>query len=211
MRKFTLACGILAPLVYAATVIYGGAITPGYSHVAEAISSLVQAGAPLRWKIDPGFVVYNFLLLVFAIGLVREFTAARRPGTLVGSALALIVVPVLSLLMYFFPQDPVGSTPTVAGGIHLALALGTAVMTMLTMVLTGAGARRYPPIQHLRWFAFANALFVFVTGGLSTAGMTLKWPFFGIIERMTIGGFELWVLVLALSLSVLPKSRPVSI
>ncbi|HYF79703.1 MAG TPA: DUF998 domain-containing protein [Symbiobacteriaceae bacterium] len=211
MRKLTLACGILAPLVYVTTVIYGGAITPGYSHIAHAISSLVEAGAPLRWKIDPGFIVYNVLLLAFALGLLREFAAARRPGTLVGAALALTVVPILSLLMYFFPQDPIGSTPTVAGGVHIALALGTAVLTIVTMLLTGAGARRYPPLQHLRRFAVANAAFVFVTGGMSTAGMVMQSPIFGIFERMTIGGFELWVLVLALSLSVSPKTRPVSI
>ncbi|MDF2626968.1 MAG: hypothetical protein K0R39_799 [Symbiobacteriaceae bacterium] len=200
MRKLYLTCGILAPIAYVVTVIYGAAITPGYSHVAHAISSLVEAGAPLRWKIDPGFILYNCLLLAFAAGLLREVTAARRPGTLVGAALALTVVPILSLLMYFFPQDPIGSAPTTAGTVHLILALGTAVLTILTMLLTGAGARRYLPLQHLRRFAVWNALFVFITGGMSTAGMALKSPYFGIFERMTIGGFELWVLVLALSL-----------
>lgn len=211
MRKLYLVCGILAPLVYVTTVVYGAAITPGYSHAAHAISSLVQAGAPLRWKIDPGFLIYNVLLLGFAAGLLRHFISARQPRTLVGSAVALTVVPVLSLLMYFFPQDPVGSTPTTAGTVHLILALGTALLTILTMLLTGAGARRCPPLQHLRWFAFADAIFVLITGGLSTMGMALEWPIFGIIERLTIGGFELWVLVLARSLTPIDTRRTAAV
>ncbi len=41
-------CGILAPLLYTFTVILGGVITPNYSHVANAISELIESGAPYK-------------------------------------------------------------------------------------------------------------------------------------------------------------------
>jgi hypothetical membrane protein len=48
MKKFFMLSGVLAPIIYVATVILGGLLRPGYSHVAEAISELVATGAPNR-------------------------------------------------------------------------------------------------------------------------------------------------------------------
>ena len=78
MRRSLLAAGIVSPLVYLGAVVLGGAVTPGYSHVSEHASNLVRSGAPHKGVLDPLFVVYNILTLVFAAGL---FTVAGdRPA-----------------------------------------------------------------------------------------------------------------------------------
>ena len=46
-RKYLLACGMLAALIYLGTVILGGLLRPGYSHVAHAISELIAGEAEL--------------------------------------------------------------------------------------------------------------------------------------------------------------------
>ena len=60
-RKYLLVCGVVAPLVYIGTVILGGLLRPGYSHVAQAISELMAAGAPNKLLLDTLFTLYDIL------------------------------------------------------------------------------------------------------------------------------------------------------
>ena len=53
MKKYLLYGGIVAPVLYVVTIIVGGLIRPGYSHIANAISELTAAGAPNKALLDP--------------------------------------------------------------------------------------------------------------------------------------------------------------
>ena len=74
--------------------VLGGAITPGYSHVSEHVSSLVRSGAPHKSVLDPLFVACNVLTLAFAVdgaaGTVavhsREAGLLERIADVAGSA-----------------------------------------------------------------------------------------------------------------------------
>ncbi|HWI60247.1 MAG TPA: DUF998 domain-containing protein [Symbiobacteriaceae bacterium] len=199
MKKLLLICGILAPLTYLTTVLYGAAITPGYSHVAHAISELVMDGAPLRWKIDPGFIIYNLFLLLAGVGLVWEWRGAGKHG-LAPVGWMLMATALLSDLMYFFPQDPRTATPTFAGTMHLVLAGMTALLTIVMQVVGGIRFRRIAGLESLSLYSFVSAAWVLVTGGLSVTAVTTGSPYLGLVERCTIGGFEVWVLVFATAL-----------
>ena len=71
-----------------------GAVTPGYGHVSEHVSSLVRSGASHKGVLDPLFVVCNLLALAFpvdrAAGAVavhsREAELLERIADVTGSA-----------------------------------------------------------------------------------------------------------------------------
>ncbi len=65
--------GALAPILYVMTVALGGAIRPGYSHIAQAVSELIETGAPNKALLDALFIIYNlprfvYLSLVLSLG-----------------------------------------------------------------------------------------------------------------------------------------------
>ncbi|HET6360534.1 MAG TPA: DUF998 domain-containing protein [Gemmatimonadota bacterium] len=65
-------CGILAPLLFAVSLLVFAAIRADYSHLTDAVSELGARGAPnaLAWNLV-GFVGVGLLITVFAWGLYR--------------------------------------------------------------------------------------------------------------------------------------------
>ncbi|MEO8669333.1 MAG: DUF998 domain-containing protein, partial [Bauldia sp.] len=121
--------GLAAPLLYAATVVVFGNLTPGYSHVANAISELNLPDAPSRRAVDGAFVLYNLLIILFALSLRRGFVErGARVSPL--APLLLFLTGLAGLAMTtLFPMDPVGSEATFGGEMHLILAGALSVGT----------------------------------------------------------------------------------
>src|SRR4051794_40781004 len=204
-RKYLLACGMLAALIYVGTVILGGLLRPDYSHVAHAISELIAAGAPNTALLNPLFTLYDLLLAAFGAGLLLMIKASpeergNRNGT--WGAFALIVAGMLGVLMnLFFPQDPGGPPVTVTGTVHVALAGVLSLGTMLAMLWSGLWLRHLPGLRAYWIYSLVSLAVVFASGGLGAAAIATSSPFLGLVERVTIGAFIQWVFVIALKLA----------
>src|SRR6476619_469496 len=74
VRQLLLVCGLLSSLLYLATDIVGGLRYDGYSFTSQAISELAAIGAPSKPFVDPLFLAYYVLALVFGIGILWEAT-----------------------------------------------------------------------------------------------------------------------------------------
>jgi len=200
-RSLLIGCGILAPLLYIGTTLFGAAIRPGYSHIAMAISELTASGAPHKEILDPLFALYNLLQILFGIGLfnlAQSGFGQKRTGK-IGAAI-LVMVGAAGLLMYFFPQEPGGTTVTLGGTLHIVLAGIMSFGTMGAIVLTGLWAKNEPGGQRFWIYSLISFGVVFLSGGLSAVLMANSAPFFGAVERVTIGAFEAWLLVTGLKL-----------
>jgi hypothetical protein len=215
-RKYLLACGMLAALIYVGTVILGGLLRPSYSHVAHAISELIAAGAPNTALLNPLFTLYDILLAAFGAGMLLTIKVSpEQNGTRSGvwGALALSVAGMLGVLMnLFFPQDPGGPPVTVTGRVHVVLAAVLSLGTMLAMLCTGLWLRHISGL-HAYWiYSLTSLLLVFVFGGLGAAAIATHSPYLGLVERVTIGGFLQWVFVIALKLAIVATAmeRPVA-
>ena len=198
LDTLAIAAGVLAPLLYAATVILGAALTPGYSHVANAISELIASGAAAKPLLDPLFAVYNLLLIAFALGLRPAF---RRLGVHLFwlSPWCLALVALAGLAMWPFPQDPIG-TVTGGGIVHLILAGVQSLGTILAILFMAESLRR----QAWRRFAvycYATTAAILVSGVATAISVANAAPAFGLIERVTIGLFLQWMLVTAVTLA----------
>lgn len=201
--KALILCGGLASIIYAVTVVLGGILRPGYSHISQFISELIATGAPNKPILDPLFALYNLLTIVFGVGLVMTVRAAsemRRKiiGTL--GALILVAEGVFGFVTVFFPQDPVGTAITSTGTMHIVLAGLSSLTTMLSMLLMGFWFRTQPGLRSYGRYSFISVAVVFVFGGLAAVMGVNSSPIVGIMERITIGGFLQWLFIIALKL-----------
>ena len=199
MKKFLMLCGTIAAVIYAGTVILGAFIRPGYSHLADAISELVADGAPNRFLLSSLFLIYNLLLVAFGIGLfleVKDRSRDRRSG-FIGS-LALILVGLAGLSMELaFPQDPGGTPATFAGMMHLVMAGVASLGTMVAIMFLAFWFRNYSDLKHYVTYSWISVTIILISGGLSVAAMANYHRLFGLIERVTIGTFILWLVVIS--------------
>ena len=195
----TSALGLAAPVVYGFTVVLGGALSPGYSHLRDPISLLESVGAPNAPLMHVLFAAYNVLLFSFGVGWRSGQSRSSRLAKL--AAILLSMIGLLGLVMYFFPQDAIGTNVTPAGAVHIAIAGAMSLITMLAIFFRGLAEWRDPRQRKAAAYSFSSVLLVFVTGGLAAMSIAGHWAYGGLLERFTIGGFLLWVFVEALLLA----------
>jgi hypothetical protein len=195
--------GVGAALVYGATVLVGGAITPGYSHVRDHVSTLIQAGAQKAPLLVPPFLVYNLLTLAMGLALVvmarRSALRHRRLGVL--SGWALVVEGLVGALTLAFPQDPIGSPVTTAGATHIALAAASSLLTMVAVGLGGAWLLTAGALRPAAWYSLVTLAVIFGFGVITAVATANLDPLMGLYERVTIFAFIQWLFVIGLVLA----------
>jgi hypothetical protein len=204
-RKILVSCGVVAPILYIITTIVGAALRPDdYSHIVNAISELLSNGAPNKAILDVVFNVYNALLLAFAIGAysaLKNFPRVSRVsmGVLIG-------IQILSFSWGFFPMDPLGAEATFAGTMHNILGGVVALATIIMPLLMGLGVRRLDDFNRYAVYSFISSAVIFISGltGVILAGQGIQ--LFGLFERITIGSYEIWILVTALKLLAIQRN-----
>lgn len=192
--------GVLAPLVYGGTVILGGGLTAGYSHVGNAISELIQAGAPHRETLERLFLIYNLLALLFASGLFRLF-ARETPILAIGSIL-LAVTAILGLVMKNFPMDPVGTPATALGTGHLILAGLMSLTTIGAVAGFAVGFRRLRAWAGWSTYSLVSVIAIAASGGVAAMAAAQGWDTMGLWERVTIGAMLQWMFAVGVRLSL---------
>ena len=205
VRNVLLACGILAPLLYAATDLLGGLRYEGYSFSSQAVSELMATGAPSEAFVDPLFLLFGVLVLLFGIRVVQEGAGRNRDLSVAGILLSIYAVLGFTgpTLFEMYPRG----TGESGGDLPHIVVTGIIVLCHLAAIAFGAFAfgRRF------RVYSFATLVTVVLFGALAgsygpemAAGEPT--PGFGIIERICIYASLLWVSVFAVMLG--RRSRP---
>jgi hypothetical protein len=200
LRDAFLACGVLSSLLYAAM----NALIPlgwnGFDHASRVVSELSAVGAPTRplWVVLGVF--YSLLVTMFGWGI-RVAAADNRRLRAAGTLLL-----VYGLLLNLWPFAPMHLREDLAAGasdwrdtMHIALAAATEVVYLAALALSAAALGRA-----FRLYSVATALVLFGFGlftfrdapGVAANRPT---PFVGVWERIDIGLFLLWVVVLAIA------------
>ena len=211
MKKILMLCGSFAAILYIGTVILGGLLRPGYSHLFEAISELVADGAPNRSFLSSLFLVYNTLLSIFGIGLflkVRDQSHGRISGSVGSLALTLLVGMAGILMELVFPQDPGGLPTTFAGTMHIVMASVASLGTMIALLMLGLWFRNTAKLKGYSTYSLVSVAVIFISGGLTTAAMANSYPLFGLLERITIGTFIVWLFITGLKMFQLEGEEP---
>jgi hypothetical protein len=190
-------CGMSAPLVFAFMTVLGGAMRPGYSHIADTVSELLSPGSPHRLLLAVLFTTYAVLIILFGIGMFL-FIRSSEQSTWIGSlgASMLAVAGLVSVaIATVFPQDPWGSTPSFAGEMHMMLTGAIGGLQTLSISLLGIWFHRGGISPGLAVFSFLTA------GGVTLSAvyflMMAGTPLMGFAERIPIFLGLMWTLLVA--------------
>jgi hypothetical protein len=199
--KFLSVCGILAPIVYVMALVIGNILDPTYSQIGKTVSELIQRGAPNRDLLNAIFVIYNLLLIPFAVGM---YYGLRTRATTTLISVALIVNSLLGVVWtLFLPLDVGGASTSLTGMLHLVV--GALVVPLIFAVELSFWRSAVKDERWNGYGRFSLGIFVLtlVFGFLTVAFVNSDYR--GLFERITTGSFLLWVEVLAIKLYSISK------
>ena len=199
MQKALLTCGILSSIWYIAINIFVPLMYDGYSTVSLTVSELSAIGAPTRilWVLLA--LPYPLLFALFGWGVLKT---SRENRSLIITAGLIIVY---SIFNFYWPPMHQREVIATGGGtltdtLHITWAMITLLLMMLIMGF-GASAlgKRFRIYTIATWAVFIG--FGILTW-LESPGIekNLSTPRIGVWERINIGAFMLWVIVLAIVL-----------
>ena len=196
-RIFSL-CGLISPLLFVFMTILGGALRPGYSHIADTVSELFSPGSPNKPLLDTLHTTTALLGVFFGVGvfmLVRENQSSDLIG-LIGAGMIITMGLVNLATATVFPQDAWGSTPTFPGEMHKILAGVLALLSILSTLLMGIWLTRSGLFPGFGTYSFITVGIIVITGGFAVT--KLGTPIMGITERITILVGLVWTFLLAM-------------
>lgn len=201
IKKLLLCCGVLSSLLYAAIVIVTPLYWPDYNSAAQTISELSAIGAPTRtlwiWLCLP----YTLLMIAFAYGVWR-FAGQNRPLRIAGALLL-----AYGALGFVWPFAPMHLRETLAAGkatfsdtLHIALGVVTELLFLLALGFAAAAFGKGFRLYSVGTFAALLIFGILTFMGAPGVGANQPTPLIGLWERINIGLFLLWVIVLAIAL-----------
>ena len=192
-------CGMLVPIAYIFMYVLGGALRPGYSHLADSVSELLSPGSPNKTLLDVINIGFALFYTLFGIG-VFQFVLRSEHNTLLGliGAGLVIMVGVASLGSAIFPQDAMGVPATLPGKLHLIFVFGFQIPgAILSTLLIGIWLKQTGIYPGFATYSFISAGVIVLSGVL--AGPTMDTPFMGLVERLSALAVHQWVFFFALT------------
>lgn len=194
-RTLLLVCGVLSSLLYVVTTVLGAALWDEYSATSQTISELFAIDAPSSAFVVALFLVHNVLLIAFAVGV---WATAGRKRTLRSTGVSLAGIGLVgSVATAFFPIHLRGAGQTSTDTMHAVL---TGVIVALILLAVGFAAGAFGMWFRFYSLATLGVLVVFgVLAGLEAPRLAANepTPWLGVFERVNIGAYLLWLLVLA--------------
>jgi hypothetical protein len=206
LRTILLSCGVLSSVLYIAADAYAWSRYPGYSPIAQAFSELLAEGAPSRsFLVTLAGAPYN--LLVAALGVGVWMSPGRRRASPITGALLLLYALISYLGGTVFQMDPRETEGSVRTMLHER---ATALMVLSMLLSMGVGAFLHGPL--FRFYSLGTLLTVIGFAGLTFLQVARlaanePTPWLGLIERVNIYAWMLWVAMLAISLWRAPLER----
>ena len=208
IQRALIYCGILSSLLYFAINIIVPLQWEGYSLASRVPSELSAIGAPTSklWAILA--TPYTFLMLAFGWGVMKAASGNRR------LRIAGMMLVAYGGLGFLWPFAPMHMRETLAAGggtfsdtLHIVLGAATVIIYLLALGFAAAALGR-----RFRVYSIVTFILVLVFGlltfkeapGLSRNEPT---PLIGIWERINIGLFLVWVVVLAIALLKKQKKK----
>lgn len=202
VRKLLLGCGVASSVLYAGLNVFVPMLWPEYSSVNQTVSELSAIDAPTRNVWFPFGLLYAVLVIAFGLGV-----NVSAVGSNLIRWLGILLIAYGTLCLYWPPMHLRGTITTVTDTLHLVWA-GLSVLLMVSSIILSAVIFK----GWFRWYAIVTVLVLAVFGILTSVQapavpLNQPTPFMGVWERINIGVYLLWIIVLAVMLY--PERKPV--
>jgi Protein of unknown function (DUF998) len=201
-RPLLLGCGIAFALLWIGMDIVASILYDGYSYADQTVSELSAIGAPTRPLWMAFGVVWNVLVIAFAIGVWQSAGSTRAlrvvAGLLIANAMIGMTVGPFSSMNQRSVLAAGGPTPS--DTLHLVVT-GIGVFTFLLEI--GFAASLFG--RWFRLYSIATIVAMLVFGAITSfyapqVQANEPTPWVGIYERINAYGYMLWIVVLAVTL-----------
>ncbi len=190
-------CGILAPVLWAAAIIFCGSLRPQYNHLTHYISELGERGSSTEFIMRyAGFVPTGIMHMAFSAFLYVAFKESRLARI---AAMLLAVNGLARIGAGIFPCEAGCAEPrlllsqklhSLASGVGFFELIGSSILWGIIL------GRRYERLRSLGWYSIGSGVlgFLFLLLMLRSADSRTGT---GLYERLSTGVLSLWVLVFA--------------
>jgi hypothetical protein len=199
LTRLLLVSGILSSLVYAAMLVFVPMRWAGYSSASQTVSELSAIGAPSRSLWVSLGVLWTLLYIAFGWGVWRSASGNRA---LYAVGTAIIAAGIFGLFWPPMHQREVlaAGGATLTDTLHIVWTVVNGILTLLAMGLGAAALGK-----RFRVYSIATILVLLAAGVLTSlaapgVNANLPTPWIGIWERINVGAWLLWVVVLAVML-----------
>jgi hypothetical protein len=201
VHEALLACGILYALLHPiVNDVIAAAMYEGYSRTSQAVSELSAVGAPPRGFLAALSPLFVLLLIAFGVGIWRS-ALGKRPIRIAGALVVAHGVMSLSwLLAPMSDRDVIAAGgATSADTMHLVLAAGTGLFVAAYVATFAIGSG-----WTIRLYSVLTLATALVLGRLSAQVGQVEagdpTPYMGLLERIGIGAWLLWLAVVGVVL-----------
>lgn len=211
MHRLFAWAGILGPVLFVVIFLIEGWLRPGYDPQSMYISALSLG--PRGWIQITAFLVFGVLLFVFTRGVAIEFynDQSSRAGIIL-----LNIIAIFFLLSGPFVMDPM-DTPqnlmSVHGTIHGILGGFVFLLMPICMLLFLRGFHSDPKARSLWWWTLSLGIFdaiaviFFTLASKIPVLQSVYNDWIGLIQRIALIPFMIWIFIFALALLTLIKHR----
>lgn len=190
------ACGIISALLYIVAWIVGAILRPGFSSKTQAVSELIEAGAPNKLLLDTMILGFHILVIPFAYGLHKGIHDGKDSKT--GPILLMSAGGLGIVLTLFFPCDPGCKPVTLRGIMHILISIPLGFLILFAIL---AFSRRLKGDE--QWAGYDRySLITFIVGLLLgvSAAVFAKSSIGGILERLIGVTYQQWYVVMGIAL-----------
>lgn len=197
LLRASLICGIVSSLWYVVLNIFVPMQWPAYHNASQTISELSAIGAPTRMLWVWLCVPYTLLVILFAWGV---WKSAGKNRSLRIAGRLMIAYGLLGILWPFAPmhlrETLAAGGATISDTAHIGLGVVTEILYLFALIFAAKAFGKSFRIYSIT--SFALLLFFGVLTFKEAPGVALNnpTPFIGIWERINIGIFLLWMVVL---------------
>jgi hypothetical protein len=205
-RQVLVACGLFYALLYPiVNDVVAAALSDGYSRMSQAVSELSATGAPAHTFLTAVGPFFSLLLIGFGYGIWRSAHANRWLRI---TGILVIAHGAMSFLWIFGPMSPraviAAGEATPADTLHLILS-GATGLFVAGYVTTAAFAFGWAFRLHSAVTIATALVFGLLSAQVDRIEAGDPTPYMGLLERIGIGAWLLWMAVLAAVLLLRPK------
>jgi hypothetical protein len=200
-RVLLLACGLLYAVLYPiVNDVIAATLYDGYSRMDQAVSELSATGAPTHAFLTAIGPVFSLFFIGFGIGVWQSAYEKRSLRLAGGLMIAHGAMGFLWMIAPMSQREVIAAGgATSADTMHLVLSGATGLFVTAYVATTAVAFGRIFRLYSIATIATA-LLFGFLSAQVDKIEAGEPTPYMGLLERIGIGAWLLWVAVVAIGL-----------